>query len=100
MAPTRRSSTCPKLRVVSPDSGARPPAGARDDRPVALCVVGGRSDAVRVAPVVEALERRRVFRPVVVRVGRHDESELLDPVLEDLGLDPRGAFLRTTGGPP
>jgi len=100
MAPTRRSSTCPKLRVISPDGGARPPAGTRDDRPVVLCVIGARSHAVRVVPLIEALERRRVFRPLVVRVGRHDESELLDPVLEDLGLDTRGTFLRTTSGPP
>jgi UDP-N-acetylglucosamine 2-epimerase (non-hydrolysing) len=49
-------------------------------------VLGTRSEAVTLAPVVRALRRRPGVRPLVVSTGQH--RELLDHVLRPLGVRP------------
>ncbi len=52
-----------------------------------FCVVGTRPDAIKMAPVVMALERRRDLEPIVVATAQH--RQMLDQVLEafDLSVD-------------
>jgi UDP-N-acetylglucosamine 2-epimerase (non-hydrolysing) len=53
--------------------------------PVAV-VLGTRPEAIKLAPVVAALERSSTLRPVVVDTGQH--RDLLAPLLPALGLRP------------
>jgi UDP-N-acetylglucosamine 2-epimerase (non-hydrolysing) len=54
--------------------------------PVVVHAIGGRSDAVRLAPVMAALERRGAGNQVVVGVGDAVDRELVASVAGDLGL--------------
>lgn len=51
--------------------------------PVAV-ILGTRPEAIKLAPVVAALERSELLRPVVVTTGQH--RELLAPLLDALAL--------------
>ncbi len=51
-----------------------------------LAVVGTRPDAVKMAPVVKALEQDRDFRPILVATAQH--REMLDQVLRLFDLKP------------
>jgi UDP-N-acetylglucosamine 2-epimerase (non-hydrolysing) len=51
-----------------------------------LVVMGTRPEAVKLAPVVRALERSSWFTPVVVSTGQH--RAMLDQVLELFGIEP------------
>jgi len=55
-------------------------------RPV-LVVVGTRPEAIKMAPVVEALERQGRFEPVLVATSQH--REMLRQALAPFGLEPR-----------
>ena len=50
------------------------------------------------APVIEALERRRVFRQVVVHTGQHYDSKMSDKVLADLDFPEVDIFLGVGSG--
>jgi UDP-N-acetylglucosamine 2-epimerase len=54
------------------------------DRPVALCVVGTRPDAIKTAPVVLALQSRSEIETVLVSTGQH--REMLAQALDAFGL--------------
>lgn len=51
-----------------------------------LCVIGTRPEAIKMAPVVQALARRPGVRVRVCLTGQH--RELVDQVLEDFGIRP------------
>lgn len=51
-----------------------------------LHVVAARPNFVKMAPIVEALARRRAFRQVVVHTGQHYDRALSGDILADLGF--------------
>jgi UDP-N-acetylglucosamine 2-epimerase (non-hydrolysing) len=51
-----------------------------------LCVFGTRPEAIKMAPVVRALEKEPAFDPVVCVTGQH--REMLDQVLDLFGIEP------------
>ncbi|MEA2253323.1 MAG: hypothetical protein QOG70_3565 [Solirubrobacteraceae bacterium] len=70
------------LRLVT---GSAPPA--HEDRPATVVhAVGGRADAVRLAPVAAALRRRATVRQLVVLIGDEVDRRLVRDVAGDLGL--------------
>lgn len=70
---------------------ARPGGGEQrlargDDRPTVLVVFGTRPEAIKLAPVIQALEADRALRVRVVVTGQH--REMLDQVLKVFGIRP------------
>ena len=61
-------------------------------------VVGARPNFVKMAPVIAALERRDVFRQVVVHTGQHYDSRMSDEVLADLDFPAVDVFLGVGSG--
>jgi UDP-N-acetylglucosamine 2-epimerase (non-hydrolysing) len=75
-----------------------PPNRLSDGRTTIVHVVGARPNFVKMAPVIEALERRRVFRQVVVHTGQHYDSKMSDKVLADLDFPEVDIFLGVGSG--
>ena len=69
------------LRLV--EGPARPPA-ASEERDTIVHIVGARPNFVKMAPVIAALERRNIFRQVLVHTGQHYDQSLNGDVLADL----------------
>ena len=69
-----------------------------DGRTTIVHVVGARPNFVKMAPVIEALERRRVFRQVVVHPGQHYDAKMSDKVLADLDFPEVDIFLGVGSG--
>jgi UDP-N-acetylglucosamine 2-epimerase (non-hydrolysing) len=69
-----------------------------DGRTTIVHVVGARPNFVKMAPVIEALERRRVFRQVVVHTGQHYDAKMSDKVLADLDFPEVDIFLGVGSG--
>jgi UDP-N-acetylglucosamine 2-epimerase (non-hydrolysing) len=61
-------------------------------------VVGARPNFVKMAPVITALERRGVFRQVVVHTGQHYDAKMSDEVLADLEFPAPDRFLAIGSG--
>ena len=61
-------------------------------------VVGARPNFVKMAPVIAALDRRDVFRQVVVHTGQHYDSRMSDEVLADLDFPAVDVFLGVGSG--
>jgi UDP-N-acetylglucosamine 2-epimerase (non-hydrolysing) len=61
-------------------------------------VVGARPNFVKMAPVIEALDRRGVFRQIVVHTGQHYDSKMSDSVLADLDFPEVDIFLGVGSG--
>lgn len=59
---------------------------SRSDRPNALIVVGTRPEAIKLAPVVEALREAGVIRPVLVATSQH--LQMLRQALAPFDLEP------------
>ncbi len=55
-------------------------------RATILCVVGTRPEAIKLAPIILALEAHAALRPVVVSTGQH--RELLRDALAEFGIAP------------
>jgi UDP-N-acetylglucosamine 2-epimerase (non-hydrolysing) len=70
----------------------------RDDQTEVVVVLGTRSEAVALAPVVRALRRASGVRPLVVSTGQH--HDLLDQVLRPLGVRPDVDLTVTETGAP
>jgi UDP-N-acetylglucosamine 2-epimerase (non-hydrolysing) len=75
-----------------------PPNRLSDGRTTIVHVVGARPNFVKMAPVIEALDRRRVFRQVVVHTGQHYDSKMSDNVLADLDFPEVDIFLGVGSG--
>jgi UDP-N-acetylglucosamine 2-epimerase (non-hydrolysing) len=84
----------PNLVLVEGTSQQRP----SDGRTTIVHVVGARPNFVKMAPVIEALDRRRVFRQVVVHTGQHYDSKMSDSVLADLDFPEVDVFLGVGSG--
>jgi UDP-N-acetylglucosamine 2-epimerase (non-hydrolysing) len=67
-------------------------------RPSVVHVLGSRPDAVTLAPVHAALERRGTFMQSIVQIGAHTERAMVGDVLRDLGLPAPERTLRTGSG--
>jgi UDP-N-acetylglucosamine 2-epimerase (non-hydrolysing) len=83
----------PNLVLVS-----EPPSGTGvDARTIIVHVLDGRRSAVKLAPVIDALERRLSFRQVVVLVSRDSEREMIGKVLADLDVPAPAHFVAVAG---
>jgi UDP-N-acetylglucosamine 2-epimerase (non-hydrolysing) len=85
----------PPNLVLVPETPERRPS---DGRPTIVHVVGARPNFVKMAPVVSALERRDVFRQVVVHTGQHYDARMSDDVLADLDFPEVDVFLGAGSG--
>ena len=89
------SATQPPNLVLVPGT---PHTRLSDGRTTIVHVVGARPNFVKMAPVIEALDRRRVFRQVVVHTGQHYDSAMSDSVLADLDFPEIDVFLGVGSG--
>jgi UDP-N-acetylglucosamine 2-epimerase (non-hydrolysing) len=74
--------TAPQLSLVRNDTLEE--AYGRGDRSTVVHVVGTRPNFVKMAPVVAALQKRGVFRQILVHTGQHYDKRMSDEVLADL----------------
>jgi UDP-N-acetylglucosamine 2-epimerase (non-hydrolysing) len=88
------SVTQPPNLVLVP--GTQPQVS--DSRTTIVHVVGARPNFVKMAPVIQALDRRGVFRQVVVHTGQHYDSKMSDNVLADLDFPEVDIFLGVGSG--
>ncbi len=62
-------------------------------------VVGARPNFMKVAPIVEAMKRRkREFAPLVVHTGQHYDAQMSDAFFRDLGLPEPDVYLGVGSG--
>jgi UDP-N-acetylglucosamine 2-epimerase (non-hydrolysing) len=61
-------------------------------------VVGARPNFVKMAPIIEALDRRGAFRQVVVHTGQHYDARMSDEILADLEFPVPDRFLGIGSG--
>jgi UDP-N-acetylglucosamine 2-epimerase (non-hydrolysing) len=85
----------PPNLVLVPET---PDARLSDGRTTIVHVVGARPNFVKMAPVVTALDRREVFRQVIVHTGQHYDSRMSDDVLADLDFPDVDVFLGVGSG--
>ena len=88
------SVTQPPNLVLVPGTQPR----VSDSRTTIVHVVGARPNFVKMAPVIQALDRRGVFRQVVVHTGQHYDSKMSDNVLADLDFPEVDIFLGVGSG--
>ena len=60
--------------------------------------VGARPNFVKMAPVIEAVGRRGVFRQLVVHTGQHYDERMSAEILDDLGFPKPDRFLGIGSG--
>ncbi|HWM09079.1 MAG TPA: UDP-N-acetylglucosamine 2-epimerase (non-hydrolyzing) [Solirubrobacteraceae bacterium] len=89
------SAMQPPNLVLVPETPESPHG---DGRSTILHVVGARPNFVKMAPVIAALERRDVFRQVVVHTGQHYDARMSDDVLADLDFPEVDVFLGVGSG--
>jgi UDP-N-acetylglucosamine 2-epimerase (non-hydrolysing) len=87
--------THPPNLVLVPET---PDDRLADGRTTIVHVVGARPNFVKMAPVIAALERRNVFRQVVIHTGQHYDSRMSDDVLADLDFPAVDVFLGVGSG--
>jgi UDP-N-acetylglucosamine 2-epimerase (non-hydrolysing) len=64
-----------------------------------LNVVGARPNFMKVAPIVEAMKRRKAeFAPTVVHTGQHYDAQMSDAFFRDLGLPEPDVYLGVGSG--
>ena len=85
----------PPNLVLVPET---PAPQVSDGRTTIVHVVGARPNFVKMAPVIAALERRDVFRQVVVHTGQHYDSRMSTDVLADLDFPEVDVFLGVGSG--
>jgi UDP-N-acetylglucosamine 2-epimerase (non-hydrolysing) len=61
-------------------------------------VVGARPNFVKMAPIIDTLERWKAFRQVIVHTGQHYDRRLSDDILADLDFPPCDRFLGAGSG--
>jgi UDP-N-acetylglucosamine 2-epimerase (non-hydrolysing) len=89
------SVTQPPNLVLVPGT---PQPRVSDGRTSIVHVVGARPNFVKMAPVIEALDRRGVFQQTVVHTGQHYDSKMSDRVLADLDFPEVDIFLGVGSG--
>src|SRR4051812_15139725 len=88
------SVTQPPNLILVPGTQPR----VSDSRTTIVHVVGARPNFVKMAPVIQALDRRQVFNQVVVHTGQHYDSKMSDNVLADLDFPEVDIFLGVGSG--
>src|SRR3954454_24308065 len=88
------SVTQPPNLVLVPGTQPR----VSDSRTTIVHVVGARPNFVKMAPVIQALDRRGVFRQVVVHTSQHYDSKMSDNELADLDFPEVDIFLGVGSG--
>jgi UDP-N-acetylglucosamine 2-epimerase (non-hydrolysing) len=88
----------PNLVLVPGTPAPASPRRPGDHRPTIVHVVGARPNFVKMAPVIVALERRKIFNQVVVHTGQHYDSRMSDDVLRDLDFPEIDRFLNVGSG--
>lgn len=68
--------------IVAASTGSAP-----GERPLVLVIVGTRPEAIKMAPVLEALRARPEVRSELVLTGQH--TDLVDQVMQQFGLEAR-----------
>jgi UDP-N-acetylglucosamine 2-epimerase (non-hydrolysing) len=66
---------------------------------VIVHAVGARPNFVKMAPVIDALERTGRFNQLVVHTGQHYDARMSDEILEDLSFPKPNFFLNVGSGP-
>lgn len=62
-------------------------------------VVGARPNFMKVAPIVEAMKRRKMeFEPTIVHTGQHYDAQMSDAFFRDLGLPEPDVYLGVGSG--
>jgi UDP-N-acetylglucosamine 2-epimerase (non-hydrolysing) len=89
------SVTQPPNLILVPGT---PQPRVSDGRTSIVHVVGARPNFVKMAPVIEALERRGVFQQTVVHTGQHYDSKMSESVLADLDFPDVDIFLGVGSG--
>ena len=89
------TATQPPNLVLVPEA---PDTRCADGRATIVHVVGARPNFVKMAPVISALEKRGVFRQVVVHTGQHYDARMSDDVLADLDFPEVDIFLGVGSG--
>jgi UDP-N-acetylglucosamine 2-epimerase (non-hydrolysing) len=89
------SVTQPPNLVLVPGT---PQPRVSDGRTSIVHVVGARPNFVKMAPVIEALDRRGVFQQTVVHTGQHYDTKMSDRVLADLDFPEVDIFLGVGSG--
>ena len=74
-------------------------AARREERPTIMHVVGARPNFVKMAPVVEALDRSGAFDQFIVHTGQHYDARMSEDVLADLDFPVPDRFLGVGSGP-
>ena len=74
-------------------------AARREERPTIMHVVGARPNFVKMAPVVEALDRSAAFDQFIVHTGQHYDARMSEDVLADLDFPVPDRFLGVGSGP-
>jgi UDP-N-acetylglucosamine 2-epimerase (non-hydrolysing) len=88
------TATQPPSLALVPTS----PAHQSDGRSTIVHVIGARPNFVKMAPVVAALERRAIFRQLVVHTGQHYDKRMSDEILSDLDFPEPDYFLGVGSG--
>jgi UDP-N-acetylglucosamine 2-epimerase (non-hydrolysing) len=83
------------LVLLEPGGPGPPDPGTRS---TIVHVVATRPDAVSLAPVVAALERRGVFRQLILHTGQHTDPAMTAEIFADLGLPEPQRRLATGDG--
>jgi UDP-N-acetylglucosamine 2-epimerase (non-hydrolysing) len=87
----------PRARTLRPSAPVAMQVGP--EGPLTLLhVVGARPNFVKMAPVISALERRGLFRQVVVHTGQHYDARLSADILADVGLAEPDRFMAVGSG--
>jgi len=68
-------------------------------QPIVDLVAGARPNFVKLAPVVRALERHRLFAARIVHTGQHYDSQMDDALFEELRIPRPDVRLEAGSGP-
>jgi UDP-N-acetylglucosamine 2-epimerase (non-hydrolysing) len=68
------------------DNGRPHPISLHGDAGTIVHVVGARPNFIKMAPLIEALERRGATQQIVVHTGQHYDRRMSDEILSDLGF--------------
>lgn len=63
-----------------------------------LCIIGTRPEAIKMAPVIWALEKEKCYEPLVLSAGQH--GELLAPLFDLFAIKPTAMVESIPGGQP
>src|SRR5215471_17393336 len=50
------------------------------------CIVGARPNFMKMAPIIEEMQRRPCFRPFLIHTGQHFSPEMSDSFFRDLSM--------------